>query len=167
MKHWKRTVNQFDSAKLLLLEKNQDFDQQLEPSVDNICDLAISINASISSLAQQTEGLVLESDLESYLDSESEGEPEEGLIDRLVEMDDEPTPSYDALAFASEMHHLVDLFVERHSIGDTEFVERLIRQNASSLTLLDEIYQRNRMHLQATTWGKYKNPLTLFYKKIW
>ncbi len=54
-------------------------------------------------------------------------------------MDDEPTPSYDALAFISKMHRLVGLFVEQHSIGNTEFAERLIRQNASNLTLLDEI----------------------------
>ena len=106
-----------------------------------------------------------ESDFEFFLDSESEGEPEEGLVDQLVELDDEPTPSYDALAFASQMHRLVDLFVEQHSIGNTEFAERLIRQNASNLALVEEIDQRNRMHSQATTCGSYKNPLTLYYKK--
>ena len=98
-------------------------------------------------------------------DLESGGESDE-FEDQLVEMDDEPAASYDAHAFASKIHRLADLFVEQHAIGNTKFAEKLIRQNASNLNLLDEIDQRNRRHSQPPTWVQYKNPITMYYQPL-
>ena len=59
MKNWKRHDNQFNSAKLLLREKDDKY-FQLEFSVDKYHGLAFYINATVSKLATITKELVID-----------------------------------------------------------------------------------------------------------
>ena len=59
MRYWKRSENQFESAKLFLAEKNEDFEQR-EFSVDNYRGLALYIKTSITILARQTKQLAID-----------------------------------------------------------------------------------------------------------
>lgn len=68
-------------------------------------------------------------------------------------MDNKPTPTCDALAFAPKMHRLANLFVQMHSLEKTKVAEELIYQNASYLRLLDEINLHNRKQTQAPNWA--------------
>lgn len=99
-------------------------------------------------------------------DSESDKDSELFVDDQVIQMDDDLVATYDASVFTSKMHRLVDVFIEQHSVGNTKFAEKLILQNASNLTLLDEIDRRNRRHTQAPTWIQYKNPITMYYQPL-
>ncbi|KAF5175078.1 Atp-dependent dna helicase pif1 [Thalictrum thalictroides] len=110
---------------------------------------------------------VFESTIGSISDFESDEEIQEPVEDdNLVQMEDEPLVTYDASGFLSKMSRLIDIFTEQHSIGNSRFAERLIKQNISNLTLLEEIEQLKRRHTTATTWGQYRNPITMYYQFV-
>lgn len=106
-----------------------------------------------------------ESDVEITSDLESDGELEGTLEeDQLVEMDDEPVDTCDVPGFVTKMNRLLEHLTEQYSIGNIKFAERLIKQNASNLTLLEEIEQRKNRHTRAPTWARYKNSTTMYYQ---
>lgn len=104
-------------------------------------------------------------DQDSSLEHESEEELDESCDeDQLVEIDEDPSVTCDVPGFVSKMSRLLDYLTDQYSIGNISFAERVIKQNAGNLILVEEIEQRKNSHTRARTWGKYKNPATMYYQ---
>lgn len=103
-------------------------------------------------------------ELNEEIISDSESDDESIEDDSLVQIDEEPAEICDVPGFVSKMNRLMNHLTEQYSIGNIKFAERLIKQNASNMTLLEEIEQRNRRHTRAPTWGNNRNSTTMYFQ---
>lgn len=72
--------------------------------------------------------------------------------DEIVKVNDDQIVTYDAPGFVYKLKIMLDIFIEQHSRCNSQFAERLIRQNISNLGLIEKVVEREKRHTTAPTW---------------
>ena len=86
--------------------------------------------------------------------------------DDLVTLDDpeDSEPELDLDRFFSTNQKMLDLVKEQQARGNTKFVQRVVKANASNQVLVDEVNQLLASRKMPHTWSFKKHPATLYYK---